>query len=123
MKKSHPEVWPCKQFLSAISIIAKTSRYDESYFGLDKTPKEQYYLHADGRDDGLDDIDPDDPGAFRSRLTDHACYGGHPWEVVGGETPPISVYTRFLIRSARCIEGLVGNGQARACVTFSEQFC
>lgn len=93
MKKSHPEVWPCKQFLSAISIIAKTSRYDESYFGLDKTPKEQYYLHADGRDDGLGDIDPDDPGAFRSWLTDRDRRGGHPWEVArGGNSTHISLY-------------------------------
>ena len=39
---------------------------ENGYAGCEKSPKEQYYLHADGRDDGLGDIDPDDPEAFRA---------------------------------------------------------
>lgn len=63
------------------------------YSGLDKTPREQYYLHADGRDDGLGDIDPDDSGAFRIWLTDRTRHGGHPWEVArGGNSTHISLY-------------------------------
>lgn len=52
------------------------------YSGGDRTPREQYYLHADGRDGGLWKIDPDSPSAFLSWFTDQ--YDGHPWEVVQG---------------------------------------
>lgn len=54
------------------------------YEGCEKTPKEQYYLHADGRDEGLRDIDPDSPEGFRHWLKDRERYGGHPWEVCRG---------------------------------------
>ena len=55
-----------------------------NYNGCDKTPREQYYLHADGRDDGLKDIPGDDPDAFRAWLHDRSRCGGHPWEVCRG---------------------------------------
>lgn len=62
------------------------------YTGLDRTPKEQYLLHADGRDEGLRDIDPDDPEAFRAWLHNRPR-GGHPWEVCrGGNSTHISLY-------------------------------
>ena len=48
------------------------------------TPKEQYYLHADGRDEGLRDIVPDSPEAFNIWLYDSNRRGGHPWEVCRG---------------------------------------
>lgn len=63
-----------------------------SYKGCDKTPKEQYYLHADGRDEGLRDIDADDPNAFHEWLHDRTRHGGHPWEVCrGGNSTHISL--------------------------------
>lgn len=63
------------------------------YFGQDKTPREQYYLHADGRDDGLGKIDPNSPSAFLSWFTDQSRYGGHPWEIArGGNFTHISLY-------------------------------
>ncbi len=55
-----------------------------NYQGCDKSPKEQYYLHADGRDEGLRDIDPDSPEAFHTWLHDRQRHGGHPWEVCRG---------------------------------------
>lgn len=54
------------------------------YKGCEKEPKEQYYLHADGRDEGLGEIDPDSPEAFHTWLNDRNRHGGHPWEVCRG---------------------------------------
>lgn len=66
-----------------------------NYSGCEKTPKEQYYLHADGRDEGLEDVDPDSPKAFDAWLSDRSHYGGHPWEVCrGGNSTHISLYVR-----------------------------
>jgi len=65
---------------------------ENKYQGCEKTPKEQYYLHADGRDEGLKEIAEDDPEAFRSWLHDRTHYGGHPWEVCrGGNSTHISL--------------------------------
>ena len=64
------------------------------YSGSDRTPHEQYYLHADGRDGGLGGIDPDSPSAFLSWFTGQ--YDGHPWEVVrGGNSTHISLYPQY----------------------------
>ena len=57
---------------------------ENKYHGCDMTPKEQYSLHADGRDEGLRDIDPDSPVAFNDWLNDRNRGGGHPWEVCRG---------------------------------------
>ena len=52
------------------------------YEGTDLPPVEQYKLHADGRDDGLTEIDPDSTEAFDDWLD---IFGiGHPWEVCRG---------------------------------------
>lgn len=68
---------------------------ENRYKGCDKSPKEQYYLHADGRDDDLGDIDPDSPEAFRSWLNDKSRFIGHPWEVCrGGNSTHIDLYVR-----------------------------
>lgn len=64
------------------------------YSGGDRSPREQYYFHADGRDGGLGEIDPDSPSAFLSWFTDQ--YDGHPWEVVrGGNSTHISLYPQY----------------------------
>lgn len=54
------------------------------YTGSELTPKEQYDAHADGRDDGLGEIDPDSPEAFLTWLHDKRRLGGHPWEICRG---------------------------------------
>lgn len=41
-------------------------------------------LHADGRDEGLQDIDADSPEAFHAWFHDRDRCGGHPWEVCRG---------------------------------------
>lgn len=63
-----------------------------NYSGQELTAKEQYYLHADGRDDGLKKIDPDSPEAFADWLENREK-GGHPWEVCrGGNSTHVSLY-------------------------------
>ena len=62
------------------------------YQGSELSPREQYYRNADGRDDGLKDIDPDSPDAF-SNWCQHRVGGGHPFEVCrGGNSTHISLY-------------------------------
>ncbi len=62
------------------------------YEGTELSAKEQYYKHADGRDEGLKDIDPDSPEAFAEWFENRAL-GGHPWEVCrGGNSTHVSLY-------------------------------
>ena len=64
---------------------------ENKYRGTELTPKEQYYLHADGRDDDLKDVPGDDPKAFEEWLHTRER-GGHPWEVCrGGNSTHISL--------------------------------
>ena len=63
-----------------------------NYSGTERTAKEQYLLHADGRDEGLRDIDPDSEEAFADWMQNREM-GGHPWEVCrGGNSTHISLY-------------------------------
>ena len=65
-----------------------------NYRGCDElSPKEQYYLHADGRDEGLKDLNLDDPDAFQDWLLNSRERGGHPWEICrGGNSTHVSLY-------------------------------
>lgn len=66
---------------------------ENGYDGTDLSPKEQYYKHADGRDDGLSEIDGDSPEAFIQWYNDSHKRVGHPWEVCrGGNSTHISLY-------------------------------
>ncbi len=69
--------------------------YAANGYGLsDLTPKEQYDAKADGRDEGLMELDADSPQAFESWYHSKRG-GGHPWEVVrGGNSTHISLYVR-----------------------------
>ncbi len=66
------------------------------YEGLEgKTPRQMYDAHADGRDEGLSEIDPDSPEAFHRWYHDRNRGGGHPWEVCrGGNSTHVSLYVR-----------------------------
>ena len=62
------------------------------YSGENLSPKDWYQKHADGRDDGLSEINPDSPAAFQEWLTSRKTRGGHPWEVCrGGNSTHISL--------------------------------
>lgn len=64
-----------------------------NYLGAEKTPREQYRQHADGRDDGLGELPPDSPEAFSIWYHDKNRYGGHPWEVCrGGNSTHIDLF-------------------------------
>ena len=54
------------------------------YDGCDLPLRKQYDMHADGRDEGLEEIDPDSPEEFRKWLVETPRGGGHPWEVCRG---------------------------------------
>jgi len=52
-----------------------------------------YSAFADGRDEGLREIDPDSEKEFRKWFFDRNRFGGHPWEVCrGGNSTHISLY-------------------------------
>ena len=57
---------------------------ENEYEGTDLTPREQYRRHADGRDGGLCEIDPDSPEEFLEWLNSKEHFGSHPWEVCRG---------------------------------------
>lgn len=64
------------------------------YEGTGNLPaRELYQKHADGRDDGLLDLDEVSAEAFRAWYFDRERRGGHPWEVCrGGNSTHISLY-------------------------------
>ena len=65
------------------------------YEGGDLSPRDQYKKHADGRDAGLDKIDPNSPEEFEQWLTNRDRWGGHPWEVcAGGNSTHIDLFVR-----------------------------
>ncbi|HPE95503.1 MAG TPA: hypothetical protein PLT66_05505 [Bacillota bacterium] len=76
-------------FYRFCSLGYKANNYD----GTDLSIRAQYEKHADGRDDGLSEIDPDSADAFHAWLHDKEFHGGHPWEVCrGGNSTHISLY-------------------------------
>lgn len=66
------------------------------YKGLKgKTLRKMYEAHADGRDEGLGEIDQDSPEAFSHWYHDRDRCGGHPWEVCrGGNSTHVSLFVR-----------------------------
>ena len=63
------------------------------YEHTDLPLRKQYDRHADGRDEGLNEIDQNSAEAFLDWLENRRHYGGHPWEVFrGGNSTHISLY-------------------------------
>lgn len=50
------------------------------------TDKELYLKYADGRDDGLREIDEDSSALFDKWYNDDNRFGGHPWEIIRGHS-------------------------------------
>lgn len=80
------------KFYEYCAIGYKANQY-ENLDGL--TAKEQYYKKADGRDEGLSEIDTDSCEEFEAWYNDRYRGGGHPWEVCrGGNSTHIDLFVR-----------------------------
>ena len=86
-------------FFRACAIGYKACGYN----GTDLPPVDQYFLHGDGRDEGLSGrghglnagpgIDFDDPAAWDEWYFHREQHGGHPWEVCrGGNSTHVDLY-------------------------------
>lgn len=99
LKIGRLESMTANDFFRACAIGYKACGYK----GTELSPSEQYYMHADGRDEGLSGrgyglnagsgIDFDDPAAWEEWYFDAKRGGGHPWEVVrGGNSTHVDLY-------------------------------
>ncbi len=78
-------------FFTACSYGYAANPHEYDISGM--TAREQYYRFADGRDDGLSEIQSDSPEAFRWWLKERESRGGHPFEVMaGGNSTHVSLY-------------------------------
>lgn len=70
---------------------------ENKYENVEKySPKEAYYRYADGRDEGLKDIDINSEEEFSKWYFDKNKFGGHPWEVCrGGNSTHIDLGVRY----------------------------
>ena len=71
------------------NIYYKSVRLALEYNGYDVkglTGKEVYLKYADGRDEGLRDIDPDSVEEFSNWYFDKNRAGGHPYEIIRGHS-------------------------------------
>lgn len=88
-KEKYLPTMTANEFYNYCSIGYKAMGYDIGAM----SPKEQYYRFADGRDDGLGEIDGDSTEAFKDWMEDDSKWGGHPWEVCrGGNSTHISLF-------------------------------
>lgn len=88
-----------RDFFRACAIGYKACGYN----GSELPPVDQYFLHGDGRDEGLSGrghglnagpgIDFDDPAAWDEWYFHREQHGGHPWEVCrGGNSMHVDLY-------------------------------
>lgn len=107
----HRKCMTANDFFAACAIGYQANNYKD----CTRSPKAQYEGNADGRDEGLTQIDPDSPEAFEEWYFRENRGGGHPWEIFpGGNSTHISLYVGhdewgFYYRLAgssvgRCIE-------------------
>ena len=76
------------------------------------TPKELYYMYADGRDDGLQELPLDDAIAFSEWLNKKEPYykfnGSHPWEIITSFSTSFSMHLSiarpYVIKDGKFIE-------------------
>ena len=89
-------------FFHACAIGYKACGYE----GTELPPVDQYFLHGDGRDEGLSGrgdglnagpgIDFNDPEAWDEWYFHREQCGGHPWEVCrGGNSTHVDLYDRY----------------------------
>lgn len=70
------------KYFEYVGLIYKSIGYD-----IDNMPNKELYLkYADGRDEGLSQIDENSNIEFDKWYNDDAKYGGHPWEIIRGHS-------------------------------------
>lgn len=84
----HVQSMTANDYFNMCAIGYKANNYKDCTL----VPKEQYKRNADGRDEGLTQIDPDSAEAFDLWYSSPRG-GGHPWEIFpGGNSTHISLY-------------------------------
>lgn len=82
------------------------------------TPKELYYMFADGRDDGLRNVPLDDAAAFadwKSKRGSHYEFNGsHPWEIVPSGSTEYSLHLHVFHSKAGYYFSLSGSAFHRS---------
>ena len=77
------------------------------------TPKELYYMFADGRDDGLSCVPLDDAAAFAEWRNQKEPYyefnGHHPWEILPSGSVEYSMHLQVMKSSNGFYYGLSGS--------------
>ena len=98
-------------FFELCSLGYKANNYSKTHLSA----REQYYCHADGRDDGLGEIDASSEEKFIQWLNNKTHFG-HPWEVCrGGNSTHISLYVSHDESGFRLT--LAGSAQTRTIET------
>lgn len=96
--KNHPTSKPISRLPEMTAAVffdcCRLGYQANRYKGIEKlTPWEMYRTHADGRDEGLLNLDETSAEAFNAWYNDKTHYGGHPWEICrGGNSTHISLY-------------------------------
>ena len=70
------------KYFEYVGLIYKSIGYDID----NMTNKELYLKYADGRDEGLSQVDENSNIAFDNWYNDDTKYGGHPWEIIRGHS-------------------------------------
>lgn len=111
------------EYFNYCRIAYIAARRDDELFDENLSGRELYRMFADGRDDGLLQIDGDSSEEF-SDWIDHRhplrCTGGHPWEIKrGGNTTHISlvVYRPTYSKNERFVVELHGESLGRMAET------
>lgn len=61
--------------------------YENNHYELENlTDKELYLKYADGRDEGLRELNEDSSLEFDNWFNDKSHHGGHPWEIMRGHS-------------------------------------
>ncbi|MCX5727743.1 MAG: hypothetical protein NTZ28_02695 [Nitrospirae bacterium] len=94
-EKTEVETMTAGRFFEYCRIAYIAARRKEDKVDTSLTGRELYARHADGRHEGLLDIDPDSPHEFADWIDGKhpkRTMGGHPWEIKrGGNTTHIDL--------------------------------
>ncbi len=70
------------KYFECVGLAYKNTGYDIGNL----TDKELYLKYADGRDEGLTEIDENSSIEFNKWYNDDTRFGGHPWEIIRGHS-------------------------------------